>query len=58
MAVDRAPAGAGGGDTRSPLYTSPAARVAKLEFVQTHGRDTDGAYRTTNRIDKAGVKQT
>lgn len=39
---------------RSPLYTPAPVRVGKLEFIRDHGKDSDGACRTRNRIDGAG----
>jgi len=37
--------------SRSPLYTSRAAELAKRKDLQDLGRDRDGAYRATRRID-------
>ena len=39
------------GTTASPLYTSLKSRLIKLAISEDWGRDTDGAYRTKNRLD-------
>lgn len=36
----------------SPLHTPKALAVSKMETVRSLGRDSDGAWRVNNRIDK------
>lgn len=40
------------GNKMSPLYTSPSQAEAKRKLLGRLGKDTDGAYRVSNRIDK------
>jgi hypothetical protein len=35
----------------SPLYTSPRDAEYKRKFIKEHGKDKDGAFRVSNRID-------
>ena len=37
----------------SPLHTSLAASVTKAGVIAANGRDSDGAFRATNRLDAA-----
>lgn len=39
-------------DKKSPLYTSVEQAAAKRKVVGRLGKDADGAYRVSNRIDK------
>ncbi len=35
----------------SPLYTSKKDEEYKMKFIKQHGRDKDGAFRVTRRLD-------
>lgn len=37
----------------SPLWTSLPQQILKREFIKTHGKDADGAFRVRRRIDQA-----
>lgn len=36
----------------SPLYTNPKELVLKTALIKRLGKDSDGAYRAYNRIDR------
>lgn len=38
----------------SPLYTTKALAEKKAAMVKRLGKDTDGAYRASRRIDRKG----
>lgn len=40
------------GNKVSPLYTSPSQAESKRKLMARLGKDKDGAYRVSNRIDK------